>query len=332
MLSIHRGLWHSIAGLFPQSPWGTDVFPATPGQWCFLSSLLRDAGHQPGWRPWLALDLSLHPSHWTHQHPNLASSGIIPHLTKAYPTGARRGGSLQLTWGAPHKKQKPLARTLREAQSEAFSKDSEVVKGAQQTYQKTHKAMFDQEGSYDLTSVFWDMAWETGLLNVEICEVQEVWTGWQELKAFNCAIKASQRNIQFFMVMPTESPNIMGLKEIHCPEALCWQGSHSYCPWFGKEGQNEGTVVNHLRNMHYHLGLVCTLCMDFFTASMDTMRWHVHICRSMAAEDRDHKEEEESKNDSQWWGQWLLTWGGLILNSATPTTTVNPSAMSALAP
>ena len=69
---------------------------------------------------------------------------------------------------SPHKKWKPLARTFREAQREAFSKDSEVVKVAWQTYCKTYKAMFEQEGSYDLTSVFQEMAWETSLLNVDI--------------------------------------------------------------------------------------------------------------------------------------------------------------------
>ena len=42
----------------------------------------------------------------------------------------------------PCKKWKPLARTLREAQQEAFSKDSDLVKVATQTYHKTHRAMF----------------------------------------------------------------------------------------------------------------------------------------------------------------------------------------------
>ena len=121
----------------------------------------------------------------------------------------------------PNKKQKPLARTLRKAQCEAFSKDSEVVKAAWQTYHKTHKAMFEQEGSYDLTSVFWEMSQETSLLNVEIYKMQETWTSQQGLKATNCATKASQRDIQFFhTVIPTKLPNIMELKGIHSLEAL----------------------------------------------------------------------------------------------------------------
>ena len=171
-----------------------------------------------------------------------------------------------------------------------------MVKAARQTHHKTHKAIFEQEGSYDLTSVFQEIAQETSLLNVKIYEVQEAWTGLQGLKATNCTTKASQRDIQFFyMVMPTKLPNIIGLKGIHSLEALHQQAGCSFCPWCRKEGQNEGTVVNHLRTVHYHLGLVCALCMDFFTTS--TMRWLIHTCKSMATKDKDCKEEEESEND-----------------------------------
>ena len=96
-----------------------------------------------------------------------------------------------------------------------------MVKAARQTYHKTHRAMFEQEGSYDLSPVFCEMAQETSLLNVKINKVQEAWTGWQGLRVANCATKASQRDIQFFcMVTTTESPNIMGLKGIHSHKAL----------------------------------------------------------------------------------------------------------------
>ena len=75
---------------------------------------------------------------------------------------------------------------------------------ARQTYHKTHKGMFQQEGSYDLTSIFLEMTQKTNLLNIKIYNVQEAWTGWQGLKAANHAAKASQRDIQFLcMVMPT---------------------------------------------------------------------------------------------------------------------------------
>ena len=37
-----------------------------------------------------------------------------------------------------------------------------------------------------------------------------------------------------------------GLAGIHDPDALDHFSGITYCPWCRKEGQNEGTVVNHL--------------------------------------------------------------------------------------
>ena len=46
----------------------------------------------------------------------------------------------------------------------------------------------------------------------------------------------------------------MGVKGVHHPDALhCFAGL-TFCPWCGKEGQNEGTMVNNLWTMHYKLG------------------------------------------------------------------------------
>ena len=101
-------------------------------------------------------------------------------------------------------------------------KDSGVVLAVCQNNCKAHKGMFIWEGSYDLTSVFQQMAWDTNLLNTEKHEAQEVWNSWQGLKAANHTAKASQRDIQFFhLVVLNESPNIMGLKGVHSLEALC---------------------------------------------------------------------------------------------------------------
>ena len=90
----------------------------------------------------------------------------------------------------------------------------------------------------------------------------------------------------------------MGLKGIHSSEALCWQGSHSFCPWCGKEAQIEGTVVNHLQNVHYHLGLICAWCQDYFAMSVDTMRWYLTSCESLTTKDKAQEEEEESEGDN----------------------------------
>ena len=190
-----------------------------------------------------------------------------------------------------------MVKAFRGAQQEAFSKDSEVVRVTQWAYCKGHKVIFEQEGSYDLTSVFWQMARDTILLNSEIHEVQEVWIGQGGLKATNCATQPSLKDIQFFcMVSLNKSHNIVGLRGVHSLETLHQQGGHSFCPCCVKEGQNEGTVMNHLKTMHYHLGLVCALCVDFFSTSADTMMWYAHICRSITATKVNDWEEEESKN------------------------------------
>ena len=63
----------------------------------------------------------------------------------------------------------------------------------------------------------------------------------------------------------------MGLEGIHLPKVLQWQSSLTFCLRCRKEGKNEGTVVNHLQTMHYHLGLICTHCLNYFMMSADAM-------------------------------------------------------------
>ena len=52
----------------------------------------------------------------------------------------------------------------------------------------------------------------------------------------------------------------MGLMGIHDADALCHFNGMTHCPWGRKEGQNEGTIVNPLRTVHYGLSLVCKKC------------------------------------------------------------------------
>ena len=72
-------------------------------------------------------------------------------------------------------------------------------------------------------------------------------------------------------VSTKESPKVMGLKGIHDPEALWHFTGFTYCPWCGKDSQNEGTIVNHLRMVHYKLGLVCDLYFCCPTMTADTL-------------------------------------------------------------
>ena len=83
----------------------------------------------------------------------------------------------------------------------------------------------------------------------------------------------------------------MGLEGIHSPEALQWLSGLTFYLWCGKEGQNEGMVLNHLWTMHYHLGLICACCLDYFMMSADTMWQHTQLCKSVVAGNNDDREE-----------------------------------------
>ena len=52
-------------------------------------------------------------------------------------------------------------------------------------------------------------------------------------------------------------------------------------------------MVNHLQTMHYHLGLICAHCLDYFTTSADAMHQHAQLCKPMAAGDDDDDDREE---------------------------------------
>ena len=101
--------------------------------------------------------------------------------------------------------------------------------------------------------------------------------GLEELKQANYALWSLPKWLRFLRVVPTtESPKVMGLKGIHYADALRHYAGCTYCPWCGKEGQNKGTIVNHLRTTHYRLGLVCDRCFGCPTVMSDTLCWHGH--------------------------------------------------------
>ena len=155
-------------------------------------------------------------------------------------------------------------------------------------YTEVHCPTFDQEGSHDLSSLFQEMITSAYLLGSEIYEVQEVWAGQRELRFANHTMSSMPKGLQFFcLVSPLESPKAMGLKGIHHPNALCHCAGLSFCPWCRKEGQNKGTVVNHLQTMLYRLGLVCSDCLHYSTTTSEAMRLHGQVCRQS-----DAKEEE----------------------------------------
>ena len=180
----------------------------------------------------------------------------------------------------------PLSEHLRGAHREAFHKDSDLVQHIRQTYFRAHSLVFHKEVTHDLADIFGEMAKMAGLIGTEIHPIQDQWQRKKELHMANYATKGSTKNhCYFWVVSPITSPKTMGLKGIHSPKALKHQASLSFCSWYRKEGQNEGTMVNHLCTGHYHLKMVCEQCIQHFTTSLDRMWHHLQGCESMHVHD-----------------------------------------------
>ena len=135
-----------------------------------------------------------------------------------------------------------------------------------------------------------------GLTDTDIHQVQYQWQGKKELHTANHMVRGSVKDLCYFwLVLPTESPKIMGLKGIHSPEALKHQSGLLICPWCGKEGQNEGTMMNHHHTGHYCHGLICERCLLYFMTSSDTMQDHAQGCQSMhVCDGKPNKESDRS--------------------------------------
>ena len=176
----------------------------------------------------------------------------------------------------------PLAEHLKGAHQKAFHKDLDLVRHIRQTYFRAHMPVFHKEVTHNLTNVFGEMAKMADLMDTKIHPIQDQWQGKKELHVANHMAKGSAKNFCYFQVVSSvKSPKIIGLKGIHSPEALKCQAGLSLCPWCRKEGQNKGTMVNHLCTGCYHPRLVCKRCLQHFTTSSDRMQHHLQGCQSM---------------------------------------------------
>ena len=146
-----------------------------------------------------------------------------------------------------------------------------------------HSYNFNQDGNCDISEVFKKLAEKAGLLGTDIYEIEASWTGPEELKQANYTLWSLPKGLRFLRVVPTlESPKVMELMGIHDPDALQCFARFTYCLWCGKEGQNEGTLVNHLRTTHYRLGLVCDKCYGCPSITSDTLHCHgCHNCQQV---------------------------------------------------
>ena len=145
-------------------------------------------------------------------------------------------------WRATHQRQtdgKPIAKLLEVSHWEAFAKDSDLVQMTRQAYFRAHCPKFNHEVPCNISHTFWEMAGSAGLLNLDIHEVQDTWTGLKELSTANHVARSSSKDVLYFwVVLPTELSKIMGLK----PKP--WNGRLAccllFCPWCGKERVERG--------------------------------------------------------------------------------------------
>ena len=146
------------------------------------------------------------------------------------------------------------------------------VKETRACYFATYSWDWAHSNSEDLSNIFRELAQEAGLLGESIFKIQWSWEGLEHLKQANYIFHSQPKGLRFLRAVSTkESPKEMGLKGIHDPEALWHFVRYTYCPWCGKYRQNEGTIINHLRTVHYKLGHICDRYFGCPTTTSDTL-------------------------------------------------------------
>ena len=161
---------------------------------------------------------------------------------------------------------------------DAFSQDSISIKEARAHYFITHSWNWDHGNTEDLSDIFKELTQEAGLLGGSIFEIQWSWKGPEHLQWANYIFQSQPKGLKFSKggvhqgISQGDGP-----KGDSQPKALWCFSGYTYCPWCGKSGQNEGTIVNHLRTTHYKLGLICDWCFGCPTMTSDTLCRHGHV-------------------------------------------------------
>ena len=163
--------------------------------------------------------------------------------------------------------------TLKPNCAKVFSQDSKMVREARREYISKHSFNFTLKGTHYLSGMFRHLAIKAGLLGTSYLQNTLDWA--RGTKQANYILLSLPKGLKFlWAVPPSESPKVMGLMGIHDPDALCQFGGVTYCLWCGKEGQNEGMVVNHLQTTHYWLDLVCDRCYSCPSTTSHTLHHH----------------------------------------------------------
>ena len=204
---------------------------------------------------------------WQHHSPD--PMDVLP-LGKAMSKATPKGPPSLKQWEVM-----PLHKVLTRSHQEAFGQDSHLVRKTREEYFRNHCPNFNNENSHDLMDIFQHMIETAGLLGSAIYKIKEAWAGQDELQQANYALRTLPKGIKFFRVVsPSKSPKVMGLIGIHHLDALCCFNGLTHCPWCRKEGQNKGTIVNHLQTMHYKLGLMCEKCFGCLSITSEAIYTH----------------------------------------------------------
>ena len=177
-----------------------------------------------------------------------------------------------------------------------------------QAYFQTNRAVYNHEGSQDLSHTFQRgpsllASWTLKSMRFRRCGL-----GKRTCRSLTMPQQVPWRASSFSgWCLPLNCPKIMELKGIPSPKALHWQVGLSFCLWCRKDGKNEGTVVNHLQTSHYCLGLICSWCLKYFMTSANTMWCHSLLCKQTSAGmDSNNDQEEESNSDNNGEGNFAF--------------------------
>ena len=137
-------------------------------------------------------------------------------------------------------------------------------------YFQLHHPNFNHENTCDFSEVFWCITGTADLFGWAIFEITDAWLGQDELCQANYSLMTLWKGLKFFRaVPPSKSPKVIGLMGIHNPDMLhCFSGM-THCLWCRKVGQNKGTIIIHLRMVHYKLGLMCKKCFGCPSVSLE---------------------------------------------------------------
>ena len=142
-------------------------------------------------------------------------------------------------------------------------------------YFRSHCSNFNNENFWDFMDLFQCMPETAGILCSTIYEITEAWTGQDELWQASYVLRTLPKGIDFFRaVSPFESPKVMGLMGIHNLDVLHHFNGLTHCPWCGKEGQNEGTIISNLWTVHEKLGLICEKCFSCQSVTSEAICYH----------------------------------------------------------